>query len=600
MAKSRIRILPDAVANQIAAGEVVERPASIVKELIENSLDSGAKHIEVLFRNGGKSCIRVLDDGCGMSPDEALLCLERHATSKIRAAKDLNSILSFGFRGEALPSIASVSRFRLSSRTQDHDCGSEVLIDGGKLIYHRDHGMPAGTQIEVSNLFNSVPVRRKFMKTDNTEAAHIVHLVRLYAASHPQVAFTLHENNRTLFKSLISHSLRECVERIWSSKPIRDLVDIETENEGFRLRGLISKPGVRRSTRQEMVTLVNGRPVDSKTLTYALLEAYHTHIPKGRYPIVFLFLEMDPSLVDVNVHPAKREVRFRQEGLIRQFVIQSILSKLKECSNTRIHEIKPTETPKTLPTPHISPPSRPRETVQPKITAPREPLATPIASPKPTPTVPATTVQEAPQQAITMPTPKKEDLTWCFLAFFGKHYALFEAEKNLVILNCKGAHQRVWYESIQKGFEDQRIQSQQLLFPIPVELDALMSNALEGHLPTLNKTGFKVELFGRNFYRIEAVPEWLDPAQAEKFLRDAAGLIKEHGGATQKADLLQEKIARFASLQAPQSKNNRTPEAATALANKLLSCNNPLTCPRGYPTYSETTLQDLERRFGLF
>ena len=328
----RIRILPDRVANQIAAGEVVERPAAVVKELVENSLDAGATRIEVEFRHGGKSHIRVEDNGAGLAPDEALLALERHATSKIREAADLQAVRTFGFRGEALPSIASVSRFTLISRPADAAAGTEILVNGGKMAHQRACGCPAGTRIEVAHLFNAVPARRKFLKTDDTEAAHITRLVRLYAIAHPAVAFSLLEDGRLIFRSPACADLRERVAEIWGRRLAEELVEFPEAGDaahGLRLSGLLGRPGLGRPTRDGLITLVNRRPVDSRTLSYALLEAYHTHVPKGRYPPAILFLEIDPAAVDVNVHPAKREVRFRDEGRVRQFVLGAILARLR-------------------------------------------------------------------------------------------------------------------------------------------------------------------------------------------------------------------------------------------------------------------------------
>ena len=291
---SRIHVLSEEVANQIAAGEVVERPVSIIKELIENSLDAGANKIEVTFRHGGKYYMSVLDNGSGMTPEEASLCLERHATSKLNYASDLNTICSFGFRGEALPSIASVSRFNLRTRYKEEAIGTEILVNGGKLLHKKEIGMPIGTQIEVLNLFNTVPARRKFMKSEATESAHIINLVRLYAIAHRDISFTLYERDRELFKVAGSNSLKDRVKAVWGKRLIEDLTEFKAEEEGLRAYGLLSKPGIGRSTRQEMIIIVNGRPVDCKTISYALIESYHTYVPKGRYPVLFFnFFEQE-------------------------------------------------------------------------------------------------------------------------------------------------------------------------------------------------------------------------------------------------------------------------------------------------------------------
>ncbi|MDI1248977.1 MAG: DNA mismatch repair endonuclease MutL, partial [Lacunisphaera sp.] len=306
-----IRILTDRVANQIAAGEVIERPAAVVKELVENSLDAGATRIEVEFRHGGRSYIRIEDNGSGMTKDDALLSLERHATSKLVETADLDRLGTFGFRGEAVPSIASVSRFELQTRPAAAAAGTEILVNGGKLVHVRECGVAAGTRITVSHLFNSVPARRKFLKTDATESAHIIQTVRLYALACPGTAFTLVEDGRVLFQSPVCTTLTERVAEIFGRQMTAGLLPVDVTEAGCRLSGLIGPPGISRATRHEMLMFVNRRPVDSRTLNYALIESYANALPKGRYPVAVLFLDLDPAAVDVNVHPAKREVRFR-------------------------------------------------------------------------------------------------------------------------------------------------------------------------------------------------------------------------------------------------------------------------------------------------
>ena len=268
-----IRILPDRVANQIAAGEVIERPAAVVKELVENALDAGATRIEVEFRHGGRSLMRIEDNGHGMTKDNALLSLERHATSKIAVAADLDVLSSFGFRGEAMPSIASVSKFTLQSRAEGEELGTEVLVNGGRIIHVRECGRPVGTRIDVEHLFNSVPARRKFLKQDRTEAAHIVAGVRLYALARPGVAFTLMEAGRVIFQSPECPALVDRVGEIFGRQLAEQLVPISATQGDMELQGLIGKPGVGRSTRHEMIVFVNGRPVDNRTLNYALIES---------------------------------------------------------------------------------------------------------------------------------------------------------------------------------------------------------------------------------------------------------------------------------------------------------------------------------------
>jgi DNA mismatch repair protein MutL len=617
---SSIHILSDRVANQIAAGEVIERPVAVVKELVENSLDAGATRIEVEFRNGGKSYIRIEDNGKGMSPDESLLCLERHATSKIREAADLNEVCSFGFRGEALPSIASVSKFTLRTRSKDWEHGTEILINGGKMIEKKDCGMPVGTVIEVAHLFNSVPARRKFLKTDPTETAHITYNCRLFAVAHPNVAFRVLENGRTVFQSPACENLRDRIAEIWGRNLADDLipVDVSDPKTGFRLRGLTAKPGVGRSTRRELVTLVNRRPVDSRTLSLAVLDAYHGRIQKGRYPPAFLFLEIQPQEVDVNVHPAKREVRFRDDGAIRRFVLNAVTETL---AASRADDIAQAVTPIALateakietpgsPAAKVAGIEKPDITILPSPSAPICPevtAATPTAATStatPTAATPTAAIRTAPQAVASTPdvspAPAADKTTpgWRLIIVLKKRYALFDTPRGLVMLHLRHADQRVRFERISKEFKNDKGTSQRLLIPHPIEFEPLASAALKSQLKQLNAQGFQVEEFGRNFYRIEAVPTWLSPEQAESFIRDLVDLIRQRGGMRKPSALDSEAIARLAVEGSYRRSDSLTDQAVEQLAKDLLSCDTPHTSPFGRPTFSEVSWTEWERRFG--
>src|SRR5438876_3875105 len=327
---SRIRLLPDTVASQVAAGEVVERPASVVKELIENSIDAGARRIEIMIHRGGISLIRVVDDGSGMDRDDALLSLERHATSKIRSAADLQAIGTLGFRGEALPSIASVSRFRLTSREPDAIAGTEVLVNGGKIDIVRDGGEAPGTQVEVRSLFYNLPARRKFLRSENTESRNIEHQLHLQAIGHPQIGFSLVRDDRMLFQLPTAVTLSDRIRDLYGAELLQRLVQIsDAASPKVRISGFIGQAGLSRQTRSQQLVFVNGRAIESSLLTGALREGYHTALMKGQYPVTFLFLEIDPASVDVNVHPAKREVRFRDPTAVREAIVHSIQQTLE-------------------------------------------------------------------------------------------------------------------------------------------------------------------------------------------------------------------------------------------------------------------------------
>src|SRR5215212_5887730 len=328
---SRIRLLPEILASQVAAGEVIERPASVVKELVENSLDAGARKIEVSVRRGGMSLIRVVDDGCGMDRDDSLLSLERHATSKIRTSADLAAIATLGFRGEALPSIASVSRFRLTTREPAAVAGTEIIVAGGKIETVRDGGEAPGTQIEVRSIFYNLPARRKFLRSENTESRNIEHQLHLQATGHPEIAFVLVRDERVIFQLPAAANLVDRIRDLHGKELVGRLLPVEepAANAHVRIRGLIGQAGVSRQTRAQQLVFVNGRAVENAVLTAALREGYHTALMKGQYPVTFLFLELDPAAVDVNVHPAKREVRFRDPSSVREAVVEAVRKTLE-------------------------------------------------------------------------------------------------------------------------------------------------------------------------------------------------------------------------------------------------------------------------------
>ncbi|HVU22751.1 MAG TPA: DNA mismatch repair endonuclease MutL [Opitutus sp.] len=602
---AKVRILPDRVANQIAAGEVIERPAAVVKELVENALDAGATRIEVEFRHGGRSLIRVEDNGGGMSRDDALLALERHATSKIADAADLDRLATFGFRGEALPSIASVARFELQTREAASDLGTEILVNGGKFVHVRDCGRPVGTRIEVSHLFHAVPARRKFLKTDQTEAAHIVQCVRLYALACPQAAFTLIEDGRVIFRSPECATLAERIAEIFGRQTAESLVPIEAVETGMRLSGLIGRPGVGRGTRHEMIVFVNQRPVDSRTLNYALIESYHESLPKGRYPLAFVFFECDPAAVDVNVHPAKREVRFRSEPAVRGFVIRAVLERLREISEpgTRSAEVGSGKaeggTRKVLgeapvapamlggssahirPVPPV-PPSRAVEAASRQIPGP--PL---VRRPETVPGVPASASRVPPSSAPA----------WRFVGLAHGNFALFETAAGLVLLDRRAAHERVWFERLQEQFRAGAVPSQRLLLPVPVELDPIAAAMLLDRLGFLNAHGFEIVEFGRNFFRIEGVPAWMEPADAEPFLRDLLGAFRDGHWPDAKPELAREELARLAAAKAVRLPAAGGEVELQALVAQLFATQRPLTSPAGRPTYIELNHAELARRF---
>ncbi len=608
----RVQVLSAQVANQIAAGEVIERPASVVKELVENSIDAGATSVEVEFKSGGKSFIRIEDNGCGMGREDALLSLERHATSKMRKADDLESILTMGFRGEALPSIASVSKFLLQTREQGSDVGTEILVDGGRMDKVRECGMPAGTRMTISNLFNTVPARRKFLKTVTTESAHIVHNTRLYALAHPDVAFTLIDDGRTLFKTPVCKCLEDRVGEIYGKSLVSKLMPIDGCEGDMRLSGLIGKPGQSKTSRHEMLLFVNGRPVENRTLAYALIESYHGHIPKGRYPIAFLFMEIPPRLLDINVHPAKREIRFRNETQVRGFAVRTILEALNESAKTAL--------------PRFDGPRLPKESsfaeaveVSPTECRKEDSNAAPESQTTKRRLVKKGAVEneevpqgEAVEAAADLTIVEREEpsgvepsdpairsipVDWQFIGWSRKDLALYDTDAGLVLFDAKAAQRRVWYERLQRQFSSNSSESQKLLLAVPVEFDPVSAALLEDQIDLIRSYGFDIEQFGRNFYRIESVPTWLKENEAEIFLREIVEMLRLGKLPKDNVAHARDRVARFAALKTVRLERNLSESMLTGLLEELFACSNPLGDPDGRPTFIELTRAELNRRF---
>jgi DNA mismatch repair protein MutL len=574
---AKVRILPERVANQIAAGEVIERPAAVVKELTENALDAGATRVVVEFAHAGRSLIRVDDNGHGMSADDARTALERHATSKIADSADLDRLSTFGFRGEALPSIASVSRFTLQTREAGQDSGTEIIVNAGRVVHQKACGRPVGTRIDVEHLFEPVPARRKFLKSDRTESGHIIDCVRLYALACPATSFALYEDGREVFKSPECTSLADRISEIFGRNAAEGLLPIDFAESGMRLTGLVGPPGVGRATRHDMVAFVNTRPVDSRTINGALMESYRESVPQGRYPVAFVFLECGPSEVDVNVHPAKREVRFRSEALVRGFIIRAILSRLREFTGSAAPVLAP-QVPRSL--------------------GPLDALPAPFHGWAGEPDQPrlAGAPAFAPPAAGTVP---RHDILpeWRFVGTAHGSYALFETAHGLVLLDRREAHERIWYERLKAQFKVGGVPIQRLLLPIPVELNPVASAVLVDNLGFIREHGLEISEFGRHFFRIEALPAWMEPGEAEAFVRDLVGALREGRMPVSDIDLARDEFARLAAAKAirlPQ----RTDEMETlALLRELFATSSPVSGPTGRPTYVELNHGELARRF---
>jgi len=544
---------------------VVERPASVVKELVENALDADARRITVTIKAGGRSAVVVADDGFGMGRDDALLALERHATSKIEKAEDLHSIRSLGFRGEAVPSIAAVSRFTLTSRERGALAGTQIEIAGGKIISVKDVGTAEGTTVEVRNLFFNLPARRKFLRSEQTETAHIEHIVTLCALAHPTVAFRLVVEERTRFDLAPATELAGRLRELYGNQLVAQLLPLDGEG----IHGFVGKPGISRADRSQQHIFVNGRPVESKGINYALLEGYHTGLMKGKFPVTFLFLEINPELVDVNIHPAKREVRFRDEFAVRQCVTAAVRQALAP--------VGPTFQP---------------------VTSTGWPQSAPSATPTPSPATETQTTLPVVDTPAATATVETEDGQWRVLGAIGRLYVLIESPEGLVLMDQHAAHERVLFERMLKELTVETAPAQKLLLPVTLELDARDAEFLAGNLKTLHKLGLGVSEFGERTFLIDAVPPYFKLDNLAQTFRDIVDELRQTGEQVHARRLGEDKIATTVCRHAVKARDPLQGEELRALLRQLHQCDLPYTCPHGRPTLIQISYAELEKKFG--
>ncbi|MFA5874181.1 MAG: DNA mismatch repair endonuclease MutL [Anaerolineales bacterium] len=583
-----IRVLPPEVASQIAAGEVVERPASVVKELLENALDAGAKSVTVNIAAAGRTLIQVADDGAGIPADELTLAVERHATSKLVSAADLFRIATLGFRGEALAAIGSVSRLTITSRTTDSPAGARLRVEGGIIGRLEKVGAPVGTVVSVEELFYNVPARLKFLKQDMTERRAIDALLTRYALAYPQVRFKVSEGNTPSLQTSGDGDRRAILAALYGVDTARQMLDVVAEEDGFRLSGFISPTALTRSNRKEITFFVNGRWVQDTPLNAALLQAYHTLLMVGRYPLAALFLEVPPEEVDVNVHPAKAEVRFRNPDKAFSFVQRSARRAL--LAYAPVPQVAPQnlwgrsdDRPQTLDgKPQID------ATWVLGHDADRERLPAEDQS---------SMVNGQPSTVITQPSAFEKVPLLRLIGQIGATYLVAEGPDGLYLIDQHAAHERILFEKLMAQHEQKAIPSQALLTPAVVHLPPASAKLLEDQLPVLQHFGFHVEPFGQNSYQVRAMPTLFansDPAAAlralvEDFEEDETPLQNE----------LEAKIAgRVCKRLAVKAGQVLSPDEQRALLNDLETCASPRTCPHGRPTMIHLSVELLERQFG--
>lgn len=673
----RIRVLSDQVANQIAAGEVVDRPASVVKELLENALDAGATRIRLEIEAGGKKLIRIADDGCGMVRDDALLAFERHATSKIRSSDDLLSIATLGFRGEALPSIASIARLEMETRPEEESSGTRIEIAGGKVLSVEDCGRPHGTTITIRDLFFNTPARRKFLKSENTELSHVTALVTNYALAHPEKHFELHSASHALIVAPPVARPAERIYQIFGQDTLDQLLpvaaEIPLERAGLpepppwkreanyqppqpgtlRLSGFISKPELQKLNRNSIYIFVNKRLIRDRLILHAISDAYRNIIPPTSFPVILMFLEMPPEEVDVNVHPAKTEVRFRQQSFIHDFVRDSLRTALMNARPAAAFVAALTNNPHATPTllPDISPlpggdAIEPEKTEaeltasgdgEPAVDGADFSLSMPTARPEPgrlpfslqnSVPQPSSTLQEIAALATmvsaaignqqiehtcgsvseTMPVAKVESpeevpgnlnalASLKPLGQLRESFILAVNDEGLWIIDQHVAHERVLFEKILRERQVERVQRQRLLMPLLIDLQPHQMVVFASIAEELERNGIEVEPFGPRTLAVKAAPIGLEGTQLERVLSE---IIDQSERERQNENLETVRTRIAASIACHAAVKVNMPLDSTRiewLLKELAKTEHPTSCPHGRPIALRYAWKDIQRAF---
>ncbi len=631
---SVIRILDEDVSNRIAAGEVVERPASIVKELVENSLDAGARRISITIERGGRSLVRVLDDGCGMDAEDAMMCLEAHATSKVRTTEDIENILTMGFRGEALPSVASVSRFTLRTRPHDTTEGTEVEVSGGTILHVNGVGCAPGTSITVRNLFFNMPARKKFLRTVQTEEGHVSEMVHMLALANPGIGFELTFDQRPILSVQPEQDRRTRATMLLGKDLMAAMTEVDYVDDAARVSGFVAKPGFTRSSRHDQRVFVNSRPVSDKQINFAIRDAYLTLVMRGRFPPVLLFVEVPTDMLDVNVHPSKREVRFRDGRGVSHAVATAIRQALQKIAVETVRPdsfastdvpvpqtnmggfIEPTATQATPPNKPVqlgffpedatadvdSPSSIPSSAQQQAVVAPGAVASDvdatpPIAGNSPPPenknehepstVLPGTTVSAARHDEI-------KNLR--VIGNLADSYLLAESDDGLVLIDQHAAHERIMFERLLIHAREKDGASQGLLIPITMDVSAADANLLHAYKEDLEKLGFEIGHFGGNTFVINGIPPHFPQENVVGVLNDVLDDLRDSPLRARRAD--EHKIISSACKAAVKAHDRLKKMEVDALLEALTACELPYTCPHGRPTMIKIGYKELEKRFG--
>jgi len=566
---------------------VIERPASVMKELMENALDAGATQIDVDVVRGGMQLIAISDNGSGMNRDNALLAIERHATSKIRTAEEVEAVSTLGFRGEALAAISAVSRFTLTTRPAADVSGTEIRIAGGKLQDVADAGCPPGTRFEIRNLFFNVPARRKFMRAESTELAQIRQLFAVYALAHPETGLSLISDGRELYNLPGGGSLADRIAELYNASFFSHLRELNFEANEVKVTGFAGLPQTGRKDRSDQYIFINGRPAAAPVIYHAINEAYHAVLARGRHPSAFLFIETAPDAVDVNVHPAKKEVRFRRPSAVRDCVIAAIEKALV---------LEAPEAERREPSFQFDAPAFPPQKQQELgVGDQRSEIGGRTAKDQ------RETVEGAVSQTSDprSPTSSSSPWTWCRVMGMAGVYVVLETEDGVVLMDPQAAHERVLFEKIIKEITDGHPSRQGLLTPETIELMPADAEAIRRQLPVLDEMGFGISDFGHDTFIVDALPVHLLSGSPLVILTGIAKALEE-GGAKARAtrEALHETVAQAACRSSVRAGDALPPKAIERLVEDLAKTEMPYTCPHGRPTLIFQSFTELNRKFG--
>jgi DNA mismatch repair protein MutL len=595
----RIRILPEVLANKIAAGEVVERPAAVVKELVENSLDAGAREITVEIEAGGRRLIRVIDDGTGMSREDALLSLERHATSKLKTDADLGAITTLGFRGEALPSIASVSRVTLATRSGDTVEGTEIYTEGGRIVSVKAHGMAVGTEIQVRNIFFNTPARLKFMRSAETEAGHVGDLLARLAISRPDVRFSYICDGRSQFR-LNPGTLVDRVAALLGTEASNGLTPLESAAGEMKLHGLVSRPELTRSTASAIYTFINGRFIRDKVVQHAIMQAYRGVLEKGRYPVLTLFIDLPVSEVDVNVHPTKHEVRFREQGSVHDEIRNAVASVLSKAPWLEIRRQPLRGEPSSA---QPRPQEQRIETVREALSRyastghPQQPSGFnfPLSASSRISSVHAEEERKHDDEPAATGGGYYSSLS--ILGQFNAMYILCQSGPDLVLIDQHAAHERIAFQQLREQYASEAVESQGLLFPETIDLSFAEAASLKQNEQELKRLGFDVEPFGGSTFAVKGVPRLVANLDYLRTLRDILVDLGQVSRSSSAEEIADDMLARIACHSVVRGVRHLSLQEMRELLKQMDQSDFAATCPHGRPVLARITLGEIERMF---